>query len=697
MPDAEPEAGPPQQRVCGDFFTAAHHGFVRAAAVTMPSGVADPDTNTTTVLELVADCDRRGVAVAIFPELCLSGYAIDDLLLADPLLDSVLAGLAKLVEASRQVRPVIVVGAPLAVGSRLFNCAVVIHRGRVLGVAPKSYLPTYREFYERRHFAPGDDRRGATARLPGIGEVPFGPDLLFEATDVPGFVLHVEVCEDVWVPVPPSAEAALAGATVLANLSGSPITVGKADDRHLLCRSASARCLAGYVYAAAGEGESTTDLSWDGQTMIYESGVLLAQTERFPSGPRMSVADLDLDLIRQDRLRQGTFDDNRRTLAARTELRRIGFQLGAAPADTTLYRQVDRFPFVPNDASRLAQDCYEAYHIQVSGLEQRLRAIGQPKVVIGVSGGLDSTHALIVAARALDRLGRPRSDILAFTMPGFATSAHTRSNAEKLSRALGVTFETIDITPAARQLLGDLNHPFARGEPVYDVTFENVQAGLRTDYLFRLANQRGGIVLGTGDLSELALGWCTYGVGDQMSHYTVNSGVPKTLIQHLIRWVIVTGEFTGEVGQVLQAILDTEISPELVPTAEGEKPQSTQASVGPYELQDFTLYYTLRFGLRPSKVAFLAWHAWRDAAVGDWPTGLAEKDRNAYDLATITRWLEVFIRRYFANQFKRSAIPNGPKVLAGGSLSPRGDWRMPSDARASSWLADLARVPRTPA
>jgi NAD+ synthase (glutamine-hydrolysing) len=527
--------------------------------------------------------------------------------------------------------------------------------------------------------------------------VPFGPDLLFEATDVPGFVLHVEVCEDVWVPVPPSAEAALAGATVLANLSGSPITVGKADDRHLLCRSASARCLAGYVYAAAGEGESTTDLSWDGQTMIYESGVLLAQTERFPSGPRMSVADLDLDLIRQDRLRQGTFDDNRRTLAARTELRRIGFQLGAAPADTTLYRQVDRFPFVPNDASRLAQDCYEAYHIQVSGLEQRLRAIGQPKVVIGVSGGLDSTHALIVAARALDRLGRPRSDILAFTMPGFATSAHTRSNAEKLSRALGVTFETIDITPAARQLLGDLNHPFARGEPVYDVTFENVQAGLRTDYLFRLANQRGGIVLGTGDLSELALGWCTYGVGDQMSHYTVNSGVPKTLIQHLIRWVIATGEFTGEVGQVLQAILDTEISPELVPTAEGEKPQSTQASVGPYELQDFTLYYTLRFGLRPSKVAFLAWHAWRDAAVGDWPTGLAEKDRNAYDLATITRWLEVFIRRYFANQFKRSAIPNGPKVLAGGSLSPRGDWRMPSDARASSWLADLARVPRTPA
>ena len=693
MPDAEPEAGPPEQRVGGDFFTAARHGFVRAAAVTMPSAVADPEANTTTVLGLAGECARRGVAVAVFPELCLSGYAIDDLVLADPLLDGVLDGLRRLVEASVQWRTVLVVGAPLAVGNRLYNCAVVVHAGRVLGVAPKSYLPTYREFYERRHFAPGDDQRGRTARLPGLGEVPFGPDLLFRAVDVPGLALHVEVCEDMWVPVPPSAEAALAGATLLANLSGSPITVARADDRHLLCRSASARCLAGYVYAAAGEGESTTDLSWDGQTMIYECGSLLAQTERFPAGPRMSIADLDLDLIRQDRLRQGTFDDNRRTLAQRTEFRCIDVEIGSLATDRELLREVDRFPFVPNDASRLAQDCYEAYNIQVSGLEQRLRAIGHPKIVIGVSGGLDSTHALIVAARAVDRLARPRSDILAFTMPGFATTEHTRSNAERLSRALGVTFDTIDITPAARQLLADLDHPFSRGEPVYDITFENVQAGLRTDYLFRLANQRGGIVLGTGDLSELALGWCTYGVGDQMSHYTVNSGVPKTLIQHVIRWVISTGEFSDEVAQVLQAILDTEISPELVPTAAGGKPQSTQASVGPYELQDFTLYYTLRFGFRPSKIAFLAWHAWRDASGGEWPTGITEADRNAYDLATIRRWLDVFVRRYFANQFKRSAIPNGPKVLAGGSLSPRGDWRMPSDARAASWLADLAQVP----
>ena len=355
-----------------------------------------------------------------------------------------------------------------------------------------------------------------------------------------------------------------------------------------------------------------------------------------------------------------------------------------------------RFPFVPADPARLAQDCYEAYSIQVAGLEQRLREIGQPKVVIGVSGGLDSTHALIVAARAMDRMGRPRSDILAYTMPGFATSDHTKTNATALATALGVSFATLDITDTAKLMLDELDHPFADGKDVYDVTFENVQAGLRTDYLFRLANHRGGIVLGTGDLSELALGWCTYGVGDQMSHYNVNAGVPKTLIQHLIRWVIAADLFSDEVGVTLQAILETEISPELVPVAAGEKPQSTQAKIGPYALQDFTLFHVLRQGMKPSKIAFLAWHAWRDAQAGAWPEGFPADERVAYDLATIKKWLGVFCSRFFGfAQFKRSALPNGPKVVAGGSLSPRGDWRAPSDTSAKLWLDELENVPES--
>jgi len=431
--------------------------------------------------------------------------------------------------------------------------------------------------------------------------------------------------------------------------------------------------------------------------MIYECGELLAETDRFPLEPRRSVADVDLDRLRQERLRQGTFDDNRRTHAARTQtFRTVPFTLEPPTGDIGLLRSVDRFPFVPNDPERLRLDCYEAYNIQVSGLEQRLRAIGQPKVVIGVSGGLDSTHALIVAARAMDRLGRPRSDILAYTLPGFATGETTRSNATSLSKALGVSFEELDIKPAARQMLGDLDHPYAAGEPVYDVTFENVQAGLRTDYLFRIANHRGGIVLGTGDLSELALGWATYGVGDQMSHYTVNSGVPKTLIQHLIRWVISEGFFADEANEVLQAIVEQEISPELVPVEEGEGPQSTEDAIGPYALQDFTLFQVLRYGFRPSKIAFLAEQAWSDPKRGEWPPGFPEDLRPSYDLATIRRWLVVFIKRFFAfSQFKRSALPNGPKVSAGGALSPRGEWRAPSDGNAEVWLAELERnVPK---
>jgi NAD+ synthase (glutamine-hydrolysing) len=675
-----------------DFTSLYTHGFARVAACTLPVSLADPATNAQSVLTEARGCHDEGVAVAIFPELCLSGYSIEDLVLQDPLLDSVRVALETIVAASAELTPVLVVGAPLAVDTRVYNCAVVIHRGSILGVAPKSYLPTYREFYERRWYAPGDDRRSRTITLGGR-EVPFGPDLLFRATDVPGLVVHVEVCEDLWIPVPPSAEAALAGATVLCNLSGSPITVARAEDRRLLVRGASQRCLAAYAYAAAGEGESSTDLSWDGQTMIYEVGVLLAETERFPAGSRRSVADVDLDQLRQERLRMGTFDDNRRTHAARADgFRTVAFTLDPPTADLGLRRKLDRFPFVPDDPARLALDCYEAYNIQVSGLEQRLRAIGHPKIVIGVSGGLDSTHALIVAARAMDRLGRPRSDILGYTLPGFATGEVTKANATRLARALGVSFEEIDIRPAAQQMLADMDHPFAEGEPVYDVTFENVQAGLRTDYLFRLANHLGGIVLGTGDLSELALGWSTYGVGDQMSHYGVNAGVPKTLIQHLIRWVVSEGLFDAEVNEVLEVIVDQKITPELVPSSGDELEQDTEASIGPYSLQDFTLFYVLRYGFRPSKIAFMALHAWSDKDSGEWPPGFPEARRTSYDLAEIRRWLEVFVRRFFAfSQFKRSALPNGPKVAAGGSLSPRGDWRAPSDGNARIWLDDIER------
>jgi NAD+ synthase (glutamine-hydrolysing) len=681
-----------------DFYSAYAQGFARVAACTLPVRVADPAANAAALLTEARACHDDHVAVAVFPELCLSGYSIDDLFLQDTLLESIRSAIAEIVGASADLTPVLVVGAPLVHGSRVLNCAVVIHRGRVLGVAPKSYLPTYREFYERRWFAPGDDRHGSTITVNG-DEVPFGPDLIFRAADIPGLDLHVEVCEDMWVPVPPSAEAALAGATVLANLSGSPITVARAEDRRLLVRSASFRCNAAYVFAAAGQGESSTDLSWDGQTMVYECGDLLAETERFPDGPRRSVTDVDLDRIRQERLRQGTFDDNRRG-AGVPEFRTVDFELGPPGGDIGLRRKVDRYPFVPDDPERLALDCYEAYNIQVSGLEQRLDALGQslgaqPKIVIGVSGGLDSTHALIVAAKAMDRLGRPRSDIHAFTLPGFATGSATKAYATRLSTSLGVTFEEIDITAAAEQMLKDLDHPFADGEEVYDITFENVQAGLRTDYLFRLANHRGGIVLGTGDLSELALGWCTYGVGDQMSHYGVNAGVPKTLIQHLIRWVIDDGQFEEPTNDVLREILDQEITPELIPSREDQMPQRTEDSVGPYSLQDFTLFHVIRRGYHPAKIAFLAWHAWHDLDAGEWPPGFPEDDRVAFDLPTIRRWLVVFVERFFASQFKRSALPNGPKVSSGGTMSPRGDWRMPSDAKGTAWLAEIeAHVPQ---
>ena len=673
-----------------NFRSLYRHGFARVAACTHVSALADPAANAASILGLAREVSARGAALAVFPELALSAYAIDDLLLQDPLLDAVERAARDVIAASADLLPLLLVGAPLRHAGRVYNCALAIHRGRLLGVVPKAYLPNYREFYEKRHFAPGVGIVGAEIAVGGH-RAPFGIDLLFAAEDFSDFVAHVEICEDIWVPVPPSALGALAGATVLANLSASNITIGKAEARNLLSRSHSARCLAAYLYAAAGAGESTTDVAWDGQASIFENGETLAESARFPEGAQYAIADVDLDLIRQERMRMGSFDDNRRNLHL-PDFRRVAFTLNPPPGDLGLLRRVPRFPFVPADPARLAQDCYEGYNIQVSGLIQRVKAAHIKRLVIGISGGLDSTQALLVAAQAMDKLGRPRTDILAYTMPGFATSDHTKANAIALMQSLGVTWSELDIRPAARQMLADLGHPVADGNAVYDVTFENVQAGLRTDYLFRLANHQDGIVLGTGDLSELALGWCTYGVGDQMSHYNVNAGVPKTLIQHLIRFVIASGHFSPATCTTLESILDTEISPELVPAGEGEGPQSTEARIGPYALQDFTLYHVLRHGFRPSKIAYLAEHAWADAGRGDWPPNFPPDRRGAYALGEIRQWMEVFMTRFFGfSQFKRSALPNGPKVLAGGALSPRGDWRAPSDGNAAVWLEELRR------
>jgi NAD+ synthase (glutamine-hydrolysing) len=669
------------------FRSLYRHGFVRVAACTTRTALADPATNAETILSMARRCHDQAVAVAVFPELGLSGYSIGDLLQQAVVLDAVEEAVDRLVAASAALMPLLLVGAPLRHAGALYNCALAIHRGRLLGVVPKIHLPNYREFYEPRHFVSGDGATGSEIAV-GTQRAPFGTDLLFAAEDLAGLVVHAEICEDVWVPNPPSGEAAVAGATVLANLSASNITIAKAETRRLLCRSQSARCVAAYLYAAAGAGESTTDLAWDGQASVFENGDTLAETERFPDADHAAIADIDLDLLRQERLAMGSFDANRRRHAR--PWRTVGFRLAPPAADVGFRRRIERFPFVPADVSRLEQDCYEAYNIQVSGLMQRLAATGLQRVVIGISGGLDSTQALIVCAQAFDRLGLPRANIHAYTMPGFATSDHTKGNAWRLMRSLGVTAAELDIRPAARQMLADIGHRHASGEALYDITFENVQAGLRTDYLFRLANHHDGIVIGTGDLSELALGWCTYGVGDQMAHYNVNAGVPKTLIQHLIRWIIGSAKFAPDVLATLEAILATEISPELVPVAAGEVPQSTEAKIGPYALQDFTLFYTLRHGFRPSKIAFLALHAWEDASRGDWPPHFPPERRMQYDLATIRHWMGVFLRRFFAfSQFKRSAMPNGPKVSAGGSLSPRGDWRAPSDGNARVWLADL--------
>ena len=653
-----------------DFFNLYRHGFVRVALATPAVRVGDPAANAAGTLALMRAAVRRKSVVAVFPELGLSAYSCEDLFHQQALVRASEAALAWLLARSRDLPLAAFVGLPVAVDGLLYNCAALICRGRLLGVVPKTYLPNYREFYELRQFTPGGDF-SKDIRLAGQ-RAPFGP-LLFRLEEQPALVLFAEICEDLWVPVPPSSYAALAGATVIANLSASNVVIGKHQYRGELASNQSARCIAAYLYSAAGAGESTTDLAWDGHAMAYENGTLLAESRRFASEPQLTVADVDLERLEADRMRQNSFGESARRLRAElARFRDVEFSLQLPRGRLALERQVARFPYVPSDPATRDARCEEVYRIQVQGLATRMRAAGTKKLVIGVSGGLDSTQALLVCARAMDELKLPRGNILAFTMPGFATSTRTRSTAWQLMRTIGATSEEIDIRPSCLQMLKDLGHPYARGRKVYDIAFENVQAGERTSHLFRLANHHGGIVVGTGDLSELALGWCTYGVGDHMSHYNVNVSVPKTLVQYLIGWVAQSGQFGAEVNKALARVLATDISPELKPD------QKTEDVIGPYPLQDFHLYYTLRFGYAPSKVAFLAWSAWR----GEYP------------LPVIRKWLGVFIRRFFAfSQFKRSALPNGPKVGSGGSLSPRGDWRAPSDGTADAWLADLARVP----
>src|SRR5437870_5463740 len=656
-----------------DFFNPYSHGFVRLAVATPLVRVGDPQYNLDATLALMQRAAREKVLLAVFPELGLSAYSCEDLFHQQALLDGAEDALRSLLSKSAKLRMAALVGLPVALDGRLYNCAALVCQGRLVGVVPKIYLPNYREFYEGRQFTPGDAALESAIELAGQ-RAPFGTNLIFRLAEQRDLVLHVEICEDLWVPAPPSSYASLAGATVIANLSASNIVIGKEGYRHQLVANQSARCLAAYLYSAAGQGESTTDLAWDGHALIYENGTLLAESRRFAVEPQLAFADVDLGRLQADRMRQNTFGGAALRHRAEVErFRSIEFSLPLPAGKLSLARRVEKFPYVPSDAANRSQRCEEVYRIQVEGLATRMRATGAKKLVIGVSGGLDSTHALIVCARVMDELKLPRRNILAYTMPGFATSTRTKNQAWQLMRAVGASAEEIDIRPSCMQMLKDLDHPYAKGKKVYDLTFENVQAGERTSHLFRLANRHGAFVVGTGDLSELALGWCTYGVGDHMSHYNVNASVPKTLIQYLIGWAAESGEFGADVKRALKRVLDTEISPELVPGK-----QSTEAIIGPYELQDFNLYYTLRFGYAPAKVAYLAWNAWRDK----------------YKLAEIRKWLGVFLKRFFqTSQYKRSAIPNAPKVGSGGSLSPRGDWRAPSDGNADAWLRNLDEVP----
>lgn len=661
-----------------DFLDLRTHGFARVAVCVPEVRVGDPRFNAAAHLRQLEEVHRLGAQYAVCPELGLSAYTCGDLFAQETLLREVDAALAHVAQATAGWDLLFSVGAPLRVDDLLFICAVTLYRGRAVAVTPKAHLANYREFYDARWFHPAAAARSTSVRILGA-EVPFGSDVLVRIAHLPGFVLHVEICEDLWVPVAPSSLASLAGATVVANLSASNITVGKWEYRQELVRSASARNLAVQLYSAAGFGESTSDLAWDGQGLIADRGELVGETERFALQGSSVVVDVDLHAVRQDRMRQTSFGAN--ASQHRGTPMRVVDVAGSAderPASVfrALRRRVPAHPFVPADPAQRDVRCREVFMIQASSLARRLLALPADarRVVIGISGGQDSTHALLVAAHAIDLLGLERARIIGMTMPGLGTTDRTYQNALRLIEALHATRREISIVGLSEAVYGAIDHP----PSVEDVTFENVQAWLRKLLLLATASQRKGIDVGTGDLSEIALGWCTYG-GDHLSHYGVNAGVPKTLISYLIAWaaeVIFRDE--AAVGRVLRDVLATPISPELKrPGHDGEITQKSEDVIGPYELHDFFLYHFLRFGAGPQRVARLALHAFD----------------GRYDLATIRQWLMVFLTRFFANQFKRNCLPDGPKVGSGGALSPRGDWRMPADASPDAWLAEAELIP----
>jgi NAD+ synthase (glutamine-hydrolysing) len=660
-----------------DFLDIREHGFARVAVCVPEVRVADPAFNAEAHLRQLERVHAEGAHYALCPELGLSSYTSGDLFFQETLLAGSLAALRRVAEATADWNMLVSVGLPLVVDDALFNCAVTLYRGRPVMVAPKAHPPNYREFYELRWFHPAADARSRETTLLGL-RVPFGTDVLVRAAHLPGFVLHTDICEDLWTPVPPGTIAALSGATVLANLSASNVTVGKWEYRRELVNSSAAKNLAVQMYSAAGFGESTADLAWDGHGLVSERGDLVAQTERFVVGGTAVVADVDLRALGEDRLRQGSWGQNA-SVHGKT-LREVTVEAGeerrpAAPWQR-FRRRIEPLPFVPSDPAKRDVRCREIFSIKSTSLARRLLALPPDarRVVIGISGGQDSTEALLVAVHAADLLELPRTHVIGVTLPGFGTSKRTYENACALVRAVGATLREIDITRLAGQVFEAIGH-----DPrVEDTTFENVQAWTRKFLLFATASREHGIDLGTGDLTELALGWATYG-GDHMSHYGVNAGVPKTLVSELIRWAAeVVFKDEPQVATVLRAVLDTPISPELRRLGTGgEIAQRSEEIVGPYELHDFFLYWFLRFGFGPRRIARMA----------------VEAFAGRYALADIRRWLVVFLERFFANQFKRDCVPDSPKVGSGGSLSPRGDWRMPSDASAAAWLAEAASIP----
>ena len=664
------------------------HGFVRVGTAAIRTRVANVDANVRAILELAEDAAGQGCEVIVFPELALTGYTCADLFQQSTLLNAAACGLAKLAQHWVNADALLAVGLPVSVGARLYNCAAVLHKGRVLGLVPKRFIPNYKEYYERRWFVPACGSEPPTVDLAGQ-RIPFGIDLLFATADS-RLVVGIEICEDLWLPIPPSCAQALAGANLLLNLSASVENTGKAEYRRALVVNQSGRCVAAYAYAAAGVTESTTDLVFGGHSMIAENGQLLTESQRFERSPVLLTADVDVEQLAGDRQRMSTFADQ--SLPACQSFRRIEFALAGQDRPGGLRRRVPAHPFVPADSAQLAERCQEIFATQTAGLAKRLETAGPLESVhIGVSGGLDSTLALLVAVKTCDLLGWNRQTVHALNMPGFGTSTRTRSNAGKLMDLLGVSAEHIDIRPLCADLFRTLGHrPFGidpAGQSVdqlqvllaqvpdddrHDLVFENVQARVRTLLLMSR-----GFVIGTGDLSELALGWCTYN-GDHMSMYNPNVSIPKTLVRFLVRWVA-DNEYSGELRQVLHSVADTVISPELLPAGLDQEIQSTEGTVGPYELHDFFLFHMLRFGFGPHKILFLAEQASFD---------------HEYSAGEIRHWLKVFYRRFFSQQFKRSCLPDGPKV-GSVSLSPRGDWRMPSDADATAWIAELDGSPAT--